>query len=45
MLKGKTAVVSLNWAQAVIRLFYTDAPVQETVIMEDANEGEKETLQ
>ena len=39
--KGKTAVVSLNWAQAVIRLFYTDAPVQETVIMEDANEGEK----
>ena len=43
--KGKTAVVSLNWAQAVIRLFYTDAPVQETVIMEDANEGEKETLQ
>ena len=40
--KNKTAVVNINWPQAVLRLYYTEAQMQECVTMEDANEGEKE---
>ena len=39
--KDKTAMVSINWPQAVIRVQYTDMQVQESVIIEEANEGEK----
>lgn len=37
--KGKQAVVSLNWPQAVIRLHYTENA--ESVVMQEANEGEQ----
>ena len=40
--KDKTAMVSINWPQAVIRVQYTDMQVQESVTREEANEGEKE---
>ena len=40
--KNKTAVVNINWPQAVLRLYYTEAQMQECITMEDANEGEKE---
>ena len=40
--KDKTAMVSINWPQAVIRVQYTDMQVQESVTIEEANEGEKE---
>ena len=40
--KNKTAVVNINWPQAVLRLHYTEAQMQECITMEDANEGEKE---
>lgn len=39
--KDKTAMVCINWPQAVIRVQYTDMQVQESVIIEEANEGEK----
>ena len=39
--KNKTAMVSINWPQAVIRVQYTDMQVQESVTIEEANEGEK----
>ena len=39
--KNKTAIVSINWPQAVIRLHYTEAQTQERITMEEANEGEK----
>ena len=39
--KDKTAMVSINWPQAVIRVQYTDMQVQESVSIEEANEGEK----
>ena len=39
--KNKTAIVSVNWPQAVIRLHYTEAQTQERITMEEANEGEK----
>ena len=39
--KDKTAMVSINWPQAVIRVQYTDMQVQESVTIEEANEGEK----
>ena len=39
--KNKTARVSINWPQAVIRVQYTDMQVQESVTIEEANEGEK----
>ena len=42
MEKGKNAMVSINWSQAVLRIQYTDIQVQESVILEEANEGEKE---
>ena len=37
--KDKTAMVSINWPQAVIRVQYTDMQVQESVTIEEANEG------
>ena len=40
--KNKTAAVNINWPQAVLRLHYTEAQMQESITMEDANEGEKE---
>lgn len=40
--KQKTAMVSINWPQAVLRVEYTDAAEQESVTMEEANEGEQE---
>ena len=40
--RGKTAIISLNWPQAVLSLYYTDQKIQETVTMEEANEGESE---
>ncbi|MFQ9891329.1 MAG: hypothetical protein ACLRWM_15920 [Streptococcus sp.] len=40
--KDKTAMVSINRPQAVIRVQYTDMQVQESVTIEEANEGEKE---
>ena len=40
--KNKTAVTNINWPQAVLRLHYTEAQMQECITMEDANEGEKE---
>ena len=40
--KNKIAVVNINWPQAILRLYYTEAQMQECITMEDANEGEKE---
>lgn len=40
--KNKSVVISINWPQAVLRLHYTDIQIQESVTMEDANEGEQE---
>ena len=34
--KQKTAIVSINWPQAVLRVQYTDAEEQESVTMEEA---------
>ncbi len=39
--KNKYAHVSLNWAQAVMRLRYEEELPEEKMIMEEANEGEK----
>ena len=39
--KKKTAMISVNWPQAVLHIQYTDMNLQESVTMEDANEGEK----
>ena len=41
MRKTKQQWVSINWPQAVIRVQYTDMQVQESVTIEEANEGEK----
>ena len=41
--KNKTAILQVNWAQAVIRLHYEEAQVEEEIWMEEANEGEKES--
>ena len=40
--KKKTAMISINWPQAVLHIQYTDMNLQESVTMEDANEGEKD---
>lgn len=40
--KNKTAILQVNWAQAVIRLHYEETQVEEEIWMEEANEGEKE---
>ena len=42
MEKGKNAMVSINWPQAVLRVQYADIQVQESVMLEEANEGEKD---
>ena len=42
MEKEKTAMVSINWPQAVLRVQYADIQVQESVTLEEANEGEKD---
>ena len=39
--KDKTAMLSINWPQAVIRVQYTDMQVQESVTIEEANEEEQ----
>ena len=39
--KDKTAMVSINWPQAVIRVQYTNMQVQESVKLEEATEEEK----
>jgi len=42
--RGKSARVSVNWQQAVIRFDYVEAgsAPEARVVMEEANEGEKE---
>lgn len=42
MEKEKNAMVSINWPQAVLRAQYADIQVQESVMLEEANEGEKD---
>ena len=46
--KNKRPQISLNWAQAVLRVEYQELPegmIRETkVVMEDANEGEREII-
>ena len=46
--KNKQPQISLNWAQAVLRVEYQELPegmIRETkVVMEDANEGEREII-
>ena len=42
MEKEKNAMVSINWPQAVLRVQYADIQVQESVMLEEANEGEKD---
>ncbi len=39
--KDKTAYVSVNWPQAVLRVRFEDGVGEEQFEMEDANEGEK----
>lgn len=41
--KEKHAKVSLNWPQAVIRVSFTKELPMEEIVIEEANEGEKET--
>ena len=38
--RQKTALVQVNWPQAIIRLHYEEM-VNESIIMEEANEGER----
>lgn len=40
--RGKAPQVQINWTQAVMRLSYQDAAMQEHITMEDANIAEKE---
>lgn len=40
--RNKTARVSINWPQAVIRLEYTDTQLPEKISLEEANEGERQ---
>ena len=39
--RQKTALIKLNWPQAVLRVRYTDEAIQPVVTMEEANEGEE----
>ena len=39
--RQKTALIKLNWPQAVLRVRYTDEAIQPIVTMEEANEGEE----
>lgn len=38
--KDKHAYLSLNWPQAVLQVFFREEPAQESIVMEEANEGE-----
>lgn len=40
--KGKRALVSVNWPQAVLRVRFEEGVGEEMFEMEEANEGEKE---
>lgn len=40
--KEKHAYLSLNWAQAVLQISFKEQLLMEQVVMEEANEGEKE---
>ena len=40
--KQKAARISMNWAQAVIRVSFVDAVEDACIDMEEANEGEQE---
>lgn len=40
--RQKTARISLNWPQAVLRFDYMESSGQPEVVMEEANEGERE---
>lgn len=40
--KDKYARVSVNWAQAVLRVRFEDSACEESIEIEEANEGEKE---
>lgn len=40
--KQKYAVLSLNWAQAVMQVSFREQAPEQQVVMEEANEGEKE---
>lgn len=42
--KGKRACVSVNWPQAVLRVRFEDGVGEEQIEMEEANEGEKITV-
>ena len=39
--REKHAMISLNWPQAVLQVRFADGTGQETVEMEEANEGEE----
>ena len=39
--KDKTAMVSINWPQAVIRVQYTDMQVQESVTIDEEEQYDK----
>lgn len=43
--KGKYARVSLNWAQAVIRVSFENELPEKEVVLEEANEGEAEEIE
>lgn len=38
--KNLTAMVSMNYAQAVVRVHFESPNLQEELLMQDANEGE-----
>lgn len=40
--KEKIAMVSIKWPQAVLRVQYADTQLQESITIEEANEGEQE---
>lgn len=39
--KNLTAMVSMNYAQAVVRVHFESPNLQEELLMQNANEGEK----
>lgn len=39
--KNLTTMVSMNYAQAVVRVHFESPNLQEELLMQDANEGEK----
>ena len=40
--RGKHAAVSLNWPQAVLQVSFRDAEPAEELVVEEANEGERD---